>query len=277
MLQTEIRGAVALVRFDNPPVNALSSAMRAGLFDQLSLLSRQSEVAAVVLAGAGRCFCGGADIREFDQDTRHSEPLVPTLIDAVEQSEKPVVAAIHGVALGGGCELALGCHYRIASKDARLGLPEIKLGLMPGAGGTQRLPRLVGLQSALDMILSGESVNAERALEIGLIDQLVNADLIESAVAFAEARARSGDLPRRASALQVPPPEKAAALVDAARARYLRRARGLIAPGHCFESVTNSLSMPYGAAVARERELFIECRESEQSKAQRHLFFAERE
>ncbi len=276
-LKTEVHGAVALVRFENPPVNALSHALRAAIFDQLSALNSQNEVSAIVFTGSGRCFCGGADIREFDQDVRHAEPLVPTLIDAVERLDKPVVAAIHGVALGGGCELALGCHYRVASKDARLGLPEIKLGLMPGAGGTQRLPRLVGLEAALNMILSGEPVNAERALELGLVDELAEGDLIGTAVAFAEARARSGEALRRSSDLEVPPPKDASALLETAKARFLRRARGLIAPAHCLESVANALNMPFAAGVARERELFIECRESEQSKAQRHLFFAERE
>ncbi len=276
-LKTEVHGAVALVRFENPPVNALSHALRAAVFDQLSALNSQNEVSAIVFTGSGRCFCGGADIREFDQDVRHAEPLVPTLIDAVERLDKPVVAAIHGVALGGGCELALGCHYRVASKDARLGLPEIKLGLMPGAGGTQRLPRLVGLEAALNMILSGEPVNAERALELGLVDELAEGDLIGTAIAFAEARARSGEALRRSSNLEVPPPKDASALLETAKARFLRRARGLIAPAHCLESVANALNMPFAAGVARERELFIECRESEQSKAQRHLFFAERE
>ncbi len=277
LIRTELRGAVAVARFDNPPVNALSSALRGAIFDELLALGSRGDVAAIVFAGTGRCFCGGADIREFDQGARHAEPLVPAVIDAIEHSEKPVVAAIHGVALGGGCELALGCHYRLATADARLGLPEIKLGLMPGAGGTQRLPRLVGLQAALEMILSGDPVSAEHAHKLGLVDQVVDGDLIAAAIVFAEARAKSGEAPRQTSSLEVPPPADADSVLEAARARFLRRARGLIAPGHCLESVKNALSMPYESAVARERELFLECRESEQSKAQRHLFFAERE
>ncbi|HSS66147.1 MAG TPA: enoyl-CoA hydratase-related protein, partial [Gammaproteobacteria bacterium] len=276
-LKTELRGRVALVLFRNPPVNALSYDLRAAIFNALSELNAQAYVKALVLAGSGRCFCGGADIREFDQNARHSEPLVPVLIDAIERSNKPVVAAIHGVALGGGCELALGCHYRVAAKDARLGLPEIKLGLMPGAGGTQRLPRLVGLEAALEMILSGDPVSAGRAHEIGLVDELAEGDPVEAAVAFAEARAESRETPRRSSLLSVPTPSDADSVFEAARARFLRRSRGLIAPGHCLESVKNALSMPFETALARERELFVECRESEQSKAQRHLFFAERE
>ena len=277
ILKSERRGAVALLLFDNPPVNALSSGLRAAIFDQLSALQSRNEVAAIVFAGSGRCFCGGADIREFDQSARHVEPLVPALIDVIERLDKPVVAAIHGVALGGGLELALGCHYRVAARDARLGLPEVKLGLMPGAGGTQRLPRLVGLEAALEMILSGEPVSAERAHELGLVDELAGEEPVEAAVAFAQARAESGETPRRSSSLKVPAPADAESVLEAARVRFLRRARGLIAPDHCLESVKNALSMPFETAVARERELFIECRESEQSKAQRHLFFAERE
>lgn len=276
-VRIELRGAVALLLFDNPPVNALSSALRAAIFDEVTALKARNEVTAIVLAGSGRCFCGGADIREFDGSARHAEPLVPSVIDVIEQSNKPVVAAIHGAALGGGCELALGCHYRVAVRDARLGLPEIKLGLMPGAGGTQRLPRLVGLEFALEMILSGEPVNAERACELGLVDRLAEGDLIDTAVTFAEERARSGETPRRVSSLNVPRPANADSLIEAARSRFLRRARGVIAQAHCLESVRNSLSMPFDFALARERELFVECRESEQSKAQRHLFFAERE
>ncbi len=277
LLETELRGATAVVCLSNPPVNALSSAMRGAMFDQLSELDSRKDVAGIVVAGSGRCFCGGADIREFDRPARHDEPLVPALINAIERSNKPVIAAIHGVALGGGCELALGCHYRIAAADARLGLPEIKLGLMPGAGGTQRLPRLVGLEAALQMILSGDAVSAARALDLGLVDQVVEADLIDAAVAYAEARAGGGETPRRLSSLDVPPLKDVDSVIEAASARFVARARGLIAPGHCLESIENSLSMPFESALARERELFIECRESEQSKAQRHLFFVERE
>jgi 3-hydroxyacyl-CoA dehydrogenase len=277
LLKTEFRGATAVVWFNNPPVNALSSAMRVAIFNQLSALDSRKDVAAIVVAGTGRCFCGGADIREFDRPARHEEPPVPSVIDAIERSNKPVIAAIHGVALGGGCELALGCHYRIAAADARLGLPEIKLGLMPGAGGTQRLPRLVGLEAALQMILSGDAVSAARAFDLGLVDQVVEADLIGAAVAYAESRAACGEAPRRSSSLDVPPSKDVDSVIEAASARFVARARGLIAPDHCLESIKNSLSMSFESALARERELFIKCRESEQSKAQRHLFFAERE
>ena len=274
-MDTVVKDGVAVLFLDNPPVNALSAALRKVLYEEVTALCARDDVAAMVLAGRGRCFCGGADIREFDKTERHREPSVPVLIDAIEVAGKPVVAAIHGVALGGGCELALGCHYRIASPDARLGLPEIKLGLMPGAGGTQRLPRLVGLVPALEMILSGEAVTAERALEIGLLDRVTKNDLVEASVAFAKECASRAEPSERTSARTVP--EDAGAVLEAAAEKHLRRARGLIAPGHCIESVGNALRMSFDDAVARERELFLECRESEQSKAQRHVFFAKRE
>jgi 3-hydroxyacyl-CoA dehydrogenase len=278
-MDTVVENGVAVLFLDNPPVNALSAALRKSLYEEVTALCARDDVAALVLTGRGRCFCGGADIREFDQPERHRDPPVPVLIDAIEAAGKPVVAAIHGVALGGGCELALGCHYRIASPDARLGLPEVKLGLMPGAGGTQRLPRLVGLQPALEMVVSGEAVTAERALQTGLVDRVTKNDLVEASVAFAQECASRAEPPERTSARAVP--ENAGvdtdAVLEAASKKYLRRARGLIAPGHCIESVGNALRMSFDDAVARERELFLECRESEQSKAQRHLFFAERE
>jgi 3-hydroxyacyl-CoA dehydrogenase len=279
MMDTVVKDGIAVLFLDNPPVNALSAALRKVLYEEVTALCARDDVAAMVLAGRGRCFCGGADIHEFDKPDRHREPAVPALIEAIEVAGKPIVAAIHGVALGGGCELALGCHYRIASPDARLGLPETKLGLMPGAGGTQRLPRLVGLGPALEMILSGVAVTAARALEIGLLDRVTKDDLVEASVAFAKECASRAEPPERTSARAVP--EAAGADADAVLAaageKYLRRARGLIAPGHCIESVGNALRMSFDDAVARERELFLECRESEQSKAQRHVFFAERE
>ncbi|MDX1514328.1 MAG: 3-hydroxyacyl-CoA dehydrogenase NAD-binding domain-containing protein, partial [Gammaproteobacteria bacterium] len=278
-IEVEIGRGVGVVYLDNPPVNALSAELRKSLFLEITSLNNRDDISAIVITGRGRCFCGGADIREFDKPERHREPLVPDLIAQIENSTKPLIAAVHGVALGGGCELALGCHYRFGSGDARLGLPEIKLGLMPGAGGTQRLPRLVGLDKAAAMILSGEPVDAAEALACGLLDRVVEGNLVESAVDFAGETAASGAPPRKTSALAVKLPESQALdrLLESLEARYLRRSRGLIAPGHCIESIGNAARLPFAEGMARERELFVRCRESEQSKAQRHLFFAERE
>jgi 3-hydroxyacyl-CoA dehydrogenase len=273
-IEVEEKRDVAVLYLDNPPVNALSAEMREVLYGHVASLQARDDIAALVITGRGACFCGGADIREFDTPERHREPLVPELVAAIEDSEKPVAAAIHGVALGGGCELTLGCHYRVGAANARMGLPEIKLGLMPGAGGTQRLPRLVGLERAAEMILTGNPVDSAAALEAGLLDAVIDGDLVDGAVAFVRKKVAAGAPLRKTSGLSVD--GDTAAVLEQAKARYLRHTRGLIAPGHCIESLGNAASLPFDEGMARERALFIECRESEQSRAQRHLFFAER-
>lgn len=273
-IEVEEKRDVAVLYLDNPPVNALSAEMRESLYGYVSSLQARDDIAAFVITGRGACFCGGADIREFDMPERNREPLMPELIAAIENSGKPAVAAVHGVALGGGCELALGCHYRVGAGDARMGLPEIKLGLMPGAGGTQRLPRLVGLERAAEMILTGDPVDSAVALQAGLLDDVTNGDLVDGAVEFVREKVAAGAPLRKTSVLSVD--GDTAAVLEHVRARYLGRARGLIAPGHCIESIGNAAGMPFDEGMARERALFVECRESEQSKAQRHLFFAER-
>lgn len=266
---------VAVLYLNNPPVNALSADMRENLYRHVIEFGARDDIAALVIAARGTCFCGGADIREFDTPARHREPLVPELVAAIEDSKKPVAAAIHGVALGGGCELTLGCHYRVGAADARMGLPEIKLGLMPGAGGTQRLPRLVGLELAAEMILTGNPVDSTAALKAGLLDAVIDDDLVDGAVDFMRQKSAEGAPLRRTSAIAVDGRD-VAAILEQVRERYLRRTRGLIAPARCLESISNAATMPFDEALARERALFVECRESEQSKAQRHIFFAER-
>lgn len=257
-------GPLALIEIDNPPVNALSHAVRQGLMDAIGEAAA-TDAGAVVITGKGRAFSGGADIREFGQPPLG--PGLPEVIDAVEACAKPVVAAIRGVALGGGCELALGCHYRVAAPDARIGLPEVRLGLIPGAGGTQRLPRLVGATGALAMIASGEPLTAQDALRVGLIDAIEDGSLPDAARAFA------GRPVRRVS--EAPPP-KLGPDFAAAEARTLKRARGLRAPAACIEAVRLAASLSFAEGMARERALFTELRDGDESKAQRHLFFAER-
>ncbi|HRF08717.1 MAG TPA: enoyl-CoA hydratase/isomerase family protein, partial [Xanthobacteraceae bacterium] len=177
-------GAIAIITVDNPPVNALKHAVRAGLQKLFKEADADPGVEAIVLTCAGRTFIAGADITEFGKP-----PMAPSLIEAItdiDNVSKPTVAAVHGTALGGGLEVALGCNYRVATKDAKLGLPEIKLGLIPGAGGTQRLPRLIGIEKALPIILSGNPVSATQALKDGLVDDIVEGDLVAGAVAFAK-------------------------------------------------------------------------------------------
>ncbi len=186
----ERHGAVSVVTADNPPVNALSQEVRQGIVECIDAANADADSDAIVLICAGRTFFAGADIREFDLPPR--EPHLPDVVAHIESSEKPVVAAIHGTALGGGLEVAMGCHYRIANAAAKVGLPEVKLGLLPGATGTQRLPRLVGVERALEMMLTGEPVTAHDAMKSGLIDRVTESDdLLAGALTYADCRARS--------------------------------------------------------------------------------------
>jgi 3-hydroxyacyl-CoA dehydrogenase len=269
----EKRGTIALIAIDNPPVNALSTPVRAGLAACVERATADAGIEAIVVMGAGKHFSAGADIREFDAVP--ASPTLPKVIESIERLAKPVVAAIRGVALGGGCELALGCHYRVGDPSAHLGLPEIKLGLMPGAGGTQRLPRLVGAERALAMILSGAPVGAQDTLDMGLLDEVVTGELVEGALAFA-ARAAGRPLARardRQDKLAATPPD----LFERKRSEIAKRARGQMAPELCIESLENALKLPFDEALAAERAMFLRCRASEASRALRHLFFAERE
>ena len=269
----ERRGAVALITLNNPPVNALGAELRKGIAWAIERASVDEAVTAVVLIGGGRCFSAGADIREFGREPE--PPTLPDIIHMAENCPKPVVAAIHGVSFGGGLELPLGCHFRVGAPSARLALPEVKLGLIPGAGGTQRLPRLIGPEKALGVILSGDAVEAREALSLGILDEVADGDLVDAALAFAEARVSEGSPLQKARDLEsgdVP-----AGFFDKERKKIERRARGMIAPWHCITSVENALTLPFDDGMKKERALFIECRDSDQSKAQRHVFFAERE
>ena len=279
VVRVEMRGPVAVLWMNNPPVNALGAALREALDASLRYVHADTEARAVVIAGAGRAFCGGADIREFDLTGADPTPHVPDLIERIEQGPLPVVAAVHGFALGGGFELALGCHFRIGAATARVGLPEVKLGLMPGAGGTQRLPRLMGLAPAMNAIVSGSTMTARDAHRNGVFDSLADDDVVEAAVSFAFDLIENRIAPRRTRDLTVAPadPEAVDEIVQAAIDRIGPKSRGLVAPFHCIESVANTARLSFGQGLLREHELFMECRESQESQAQRHLFFAERE
>lgn len=255
---------------DNPPVNALGAELRRQLKAAVDEFRADDALAALVLTAHGRLFSAGADIREFGQPPAVPAPSLPDLIDAIESCDKPVIAAIHGDALGGGLELALGCHYRVAAKSARLGLPEVKLGILPGAGGTQRLPRLTGVAAALEWIVSGEPVAATRALELGAVDRLADeASLLDEAIQLAE-----GSPPvRRTRDLAVP---GTAADIDEAAKCLGRRIQGLDAPIACMEALRAALSGSFAEGLRRERELFLGLVGGAQSKALRHAFFAER-
>lgn len=277
VITTQRVGDILVIISDNPPVNALGHAVRAGLAAAISEAAGDDGIKAVVIHCDGRTFFAGADITEFGKPPL--APSLPDVVDAIEQCPKPVVAAIHGTALGGGLEVALGCHYRIAVPSARLGLPEVKLGLLPGAGGTQRLPRVAGVADALSMIVTGDPVDAARALEIGLVDRLAGADtLAEDAIAFArDVAARAG---HPVSSLRTDRIAEAAnhpQVFDKFIAENARRLKGFDAPKACVEAVRAAVDRPFDEGIRLERELFMKLVSGTQSKAMRHLFFAERQ
>ncbi|MEP1470898.1 MAG: 3-hydroxyacyl-CoA dehydrogenase NAD-binding domain-containing protein [Halieaceae bacterium] len=268
----ELSGDVGIIRIANPPVNALSHAVRSGIADALSQAAADASQAVLLLC-SGRTFIAGADITEFGKPMR--EPSLPEVITLLESHPQPVVAALHGTALGGGLEVAMAAHYRCAVPSAKLGLPEVKLGLLPGAGGTQRLPRLIGVKKSLDMITGGAPIGAGQALADGLVDEVIEGELEAGALAYTRSLLASNAGPRPTGQREVAdaPPSS---FYDDYRAGIARRTRGLIAPGFIIELVELACSTDVETGQARERERFLECRESPQSSALRHVFFAER-
>ncbi len=271
------RGRVAVLTVNNPPVNALSQHVRQGLRDGLAQAVADPQVGAVLIVCAGRTFIAGADITEFGKPPK--EPSLHEVLDRIEGAPKPVIAAIHGTALGGGLEVTLACHYRVGVKTARFGLPEVKLGLLPGAGGTQRLPRVVGVPKALQMITSGDPIGADEALKHGLIDEIVDGDLTAAGVAFAEKvlsekrpLRKIRDLDDKVAAVRGTPE-----VFAEFRKSIARQTRGFRAPESCVRAVEAAVNLPFAEGLKRERELFAELMASPESRAQRYFFFAERE
>ena len=271
------RGRVAVLTVNNPPVNALRHGVRQGLRDGVRQAAGDTAVDAIVIVCAGRTFIAGADITEFGKPPR--DPSLHEVLDVIEGSPRPVIAAVHGTALGGGLEVALACHWRVGVKTARFGLPEVKLGLLPGAGGTQRLPRVVGVEKGLEMIVSGDPIGAEAARQHGLIDEIVEGDLTAAAVTFAERVVaerrplrRIRDLDDKVAAARGKPE-----VFAAFRKSVARQTRGFRAPENCIKAVEAAVALPFAQGLVRERELFAELMSSAESKAQRYFFFAERE
>ena len=265
---------IAVVTVDSPPVNALSIHVRKGLQEAFNRFQKDDTVEIAILICDGRTFIAGADITEFGKPPE--DPWLPEVIAGMEKSEKVIVAAIHGTALGGGLETAMGCHYRCAIKSAKIGLPEVTLGLLPGATGTQRLPRLVGPKKALDIMISGRPISAEVALESGAIDSIVEGDLKQGALDYASKLVKEEAHPRRISALEVDKSEIDEHFFAAYRNSIARSTRGFFAPEKIVQCVEAAVDLPYEKAVEKERELFMECMWSSHSVAQRHMFFAER-
>jgi len=271
-----VHGSIAVITLNNPPVNGLGLATRTAAIEGIRRAQEDSAVKAVVLTGAGKAFSGGADIKEFNSPKALTEPTLHSLIRAVEGCSKPVVAAIHSVAMGGGLELALGCHYRIALPGAQIALPEVKLGLLPGAGGTQRLPRVLGLELALNMIVSGTPVLSEKLAGTALFDKLLpaGADLLAEAKAFAESVAGQRPLPKvRDRQVDYPNHE---AFLQFSRNTIKAVAGPFPAPLECLETVAASVTMEFEAGLKFERERFLHLMQTTECKSLRHAFIAER-
>lgn len=271
-VQYEVNGDIGVMSINNPPVNALSHAVRQGIQDACRAAQADDSRAIVILC-EGRTFVAGADIKEFGRPP--AEPWLPDLLNELEASQKPVIAAIHGTAFGGGFELCLASHYRCAVANAKVGLPEVKLGLLPGAGGTQRIPRLAGIAAALDMISSGNPVAAEAAADIGLIDRIIDGDLKKGALAYARELVDQGASCRRTS--ELPAPAADAATCAAARKTLAKKARGQVAPQRIVDCVEASSRVSFPEGMQIERDTFLELMAGSQSAGLRHLFFAERE
>lgn len=264
---------VGVITVDNPPVNALSHAVRAGIASALET-ARCDETAAIVLVCAGRTFIAGADITEFGNPP--VDPSLPKLLDLLDNHPKLTIAAIHGTALGGGFETALACNYRIALSSAKVGLPEVKLGLLPGAGGTQRVPRLAGVNAAIELITTGNPISAGQAQQWHLVDQVVDGELLTEAVAFAQSLIDSKAEQKQARGLSLTLSEDDRALLDTARAQLLKKTRGETAPQRIIDCIEAAAGDTFEAGLKQERELFMQCLSDPQSAALRHMFFAER-
>jgi 3-hydroxyacyl-CoA dehydrogenase len=276
-VRQELRSRILVVTVDNPPVNALAAKVRRELRAAIEAAEKDPAVEAVLLVGAGRNFIGGADIREFGKPPM--PPSLPDVCDAIEACRKPVVAAIHGAALGGGLEIALAAHYRIALADARLGLPEVTLGLLPGAGGTQRAPRLLGAQAALDLMLSGRHVGAKEAPALGLVDRVgETSDVLAEGLAYSQALLAAHAPARRTRDAQGLADRAASrAAIEAARIDTSKKSRGLYSPLKIVDAVQAALELPFDEGLRHEWHLFLQCLDSPQRAGLTHAFFAERE
>ncbi len=274
-ISTTRHGDVLIVTSNNPPVNALGAAVRQGLVAAIDQATDDDAIKAIVIRCEGQTFFAGADITEFGKPP--VMPWLPEVVDAIENCPKPVVAAIHGTALGGGLEVALGCHYRVALSSAKLGVPEVKLGLLPGAGGTQRLPRIAGVQRALEMVTSGMPIGARDACDIGLVDRIVEGDLAQHAVAFADEVKDIRPLPRSSQRDDKLVEARANPAIFAEfRKANGRKFRGFDAPEANIKAVEAAVAHPYAQGVIEERKLFMELMSGKQSRAQQYFFFAER-
>jgi 3-hydroxyacyl-CoA dehydrogenase len=276
-ISTTRRGDVLIVTSNNPPVNALGHAVREGLVAAIEEADADETVKAVVIICQGQTFFAGADISEFGTPKSFQPPVLPQVVDRIEACTKPVVAAIHGTAFGGGLEVALASHYRVAVPSAKLGVPEVKLGLLPGAGGTQRLPRVAGVGKALEMAATGNPIGAKQACEVGLVDRLIEGDLLQHAVAFADEVKDTRPLPKSSERDEKLAEARAdPGLFDEFRQANARKFKGFDAPEANIKAIEAAVAKPYAEGVQDERRLFMELMSGTQARAQQYFFFAER-
>jgi 3-hydroxyacyl-CoA dehydrogenase len=272
-----VRDGVAVITMNNPPVNGLGSVLRPGIMEGIRRAQADPAVKALVIIGSEKAFSGGADIREFNTPKAQMPPSLPEINEAQDALAKPMVAAIGGFALGGGLELALGCHYRVAAPKSQLGLPEVKLGILPGSGGTQRLPRVVGAAKAIEMMTTGNPIRAEEGRELGLVDEIVAGNLLEGATAYAKRLVAEGRGPRRIRDMTVKVEGDPRAFFERARAEVGKASRGYPAPLEIVACVEAAATKPFDEGRRVERERFQFLVETVESKALRHMFFAERQ
>src|SRR5271168_3298186 len=280
LVQSSKSGEIGILTVNNPPVNALSPGVPEGILAGVEAFDKDDSVKAIVLIGGGRTFIAGADIKEFGKMTSGQTrrgPGLNNILNAVEHSGKPVIAAIHGTAFGGGLETAMACHYRVAVTDAQVGQPEVKLGIIPGAAGTQRLPRLAGIQKAVEMCATGDPVKADDALKAGIIDKIIDGDLLTGAIAFAQEVAAKPAPKTRERNEKLGNTAENAAIFAAARETAAKKARGLKAPQAAIDAIEAATKMSFTDGCQEEQRLFIDCLFSDQSKSLIHVFFSERE
>ncbi len=275
-ISTRRHGDILVVTSNNPPVNALGHAVREGLVAAIAEADGDEAVKAVVIVCQGQTFFAGADITEFGKPMQM--PMLPQVVDIIENCTKPVVAAIHGTAFGGGLEVALASHYRVALPSAKLGVPEVKLGLLPGAGGTQRLPRAAGVRKALEMAATGNPISAKEAVEVGLVDRLIEGDLEQHAVAFADEVKAVRPIPKTSARDdKLAEARSNPAVFDEFRKENARKFKGFDAPEQNIKAIEAAVAKPYAEGVQDERRLFMELMSGTQARAQQYFFFAERQ
>src|SRR5271156_4246312 len=279
LVQLTRQNDIAVITINNPPVNALSPGVPEGISEAIDQIAKDDGVKAAVLIGAGRTFIAGADIKEFGKMTTgkpRGAGLLPLLLK-IEDSAKPVVVAIHGTAFGGGLEVAMAGHYRVASPGAQVGQPEVKLGIIPGAAGTQRLPRLAGIAAAVEMCAGGNPIKTEEAAKLGIVDRLIEGDLLKGAVAFAREIAGKPAPKTRDRKEKLGTPEQNAAIFAAARDAARKKQRGMMAPLAAIDAIEAATKQSFEEGCKTERKLFMDCLFSDQSKAMIHVFFGDRE